>query len=381
MARVGRRRKQDLQLPAGVRPIGNRLFWQPTKERERLERKAQKLPASAPLGPIVRVRGRIELTKQQRLLWAEVSGTGDADVKPGTIGQLISIFEAGPIRTRRNGKARSENTIKQYRYRLPAIRAKFGAAAYGRTADEVARGRGLGAGTIQEFITASGSLGRAYLAILEHSYHCGLLANLTTYNPCENVVPMALDARTREPLEWEMECLGALATPVVALILRYKSISGYRISEVIRVHRRDMNADGIRMKVKGGKWETLLWSPGVRAIIEEAEALPNATKFPASPLFPHSRGKAYSYGGFYTAWAALRVETNAMLASAGIIDPDTLEVAPGVSIEDLHVHDVRSKVHDDAEEMGREGHEQLGNTERVADKHYARREKRRRPLR
>lgn len=380
MPAVGRRRTKDLQLPAGVRPIGERLFWQPTSLRERLERKAQKLPASVPLGSIVRARGRIELTKPQRLRWAEVSGLRDAEDKPGTVGQLLTIFEAGPILTRRNGKPRSANTVQQYRYRLPALRRRFGAAAFGRTADEVARGRGLGAGTIQEFITSSGSLGRAYLAILEHAFACGIMANLTTYNPCEHVVPLAGEARTREPREWEMECLGAIASPVVELILRLKGISGYRISEVLRVHRRDMTADGIRLKVKGGKWETLVWSPWLLAIVAEAEALAHATRFPASPLFPHSRARAYSYGGFYNAWRALQAEANAMLA-AGILDPDTLERAPAPSIEDLHVHDVRSKVHDDAEEMGREGHEQLGNTERVADKHYARREKRRRPLR
>ena len=109
--------------------------------------------------------------------------------------------------------------------------------------------------------------------------------------------------------------------------------------------------------------------------------LPNATRFPGSPLFPNSRGKAYSYAGFNTAWQDLKEQTNAELA-AGVLDPEDLRtVYAAMSIEDLHVHDVRSKVHDDAEDQGREGHEAIGNTERVADKHYARREKRRRPLR
>jgi hypothetical protein len=113
-------------------------------------------------------------------------------------------------------------------------------------------------------------------------------------------------------------------------------------SEVLRVHRRDMTADGMRMKVKGGKWETLLWSLGLRSIVEEAERLPLASKFPASPVFPHGRGRAHTYGGFNNAWQDLKGRTNAALAACD----------PPMSISDLHVHDVRSTVHDDAEEMG-----------------------------
>jgi len=217
--------------------------------------------------------------------------------------------------------------------------------------------------------------------VLDGAFDYGIRAGRTVYNPCDKVVPLAINARTREPQEWELEALGAMASPVVALILDYKAITGYRISEVIRVHRRDFTDRGIRHKVKGGKWETCDWSPRLREIVAEAEELPHATRFPGSPLFPHSRGKAYMYGGWYAAFSDLLLFTNKALTAAGIRDPDTLERHAGLSIEDLHVHDVRSKVHDDAEAMGREGHEQLGNTERTADKHYARREKRRTPLR
>lgn len=373
MPRVGRRRTKDLQLPLGVRPIGQRLFWQPPTLRERKERKQQGLPASVPLGLIVRMHGRIELTREQRLRWAEISGYRDAQAY-GTVGALLTAFNSGeppPILTQRNGKPRSSETVKQYRWRLPYLHAQFGAARYGRTEAEVAAGKGLNAGQIQTFITASGSLGRPYLAILRGAFDHAVLSNLTTYNPCDKVIAPAINARTREPLDWELEVLGTIASPVIGLILEAKSITGYRISEVLRVHRRDMTARGIRFKVKGGKWETCNWSPGLRSIVERAEALPQATKFPASALFPHTRGKAYTYSGWYSAWAELVTDANRLLAECEV----------PLAIDDLNVHDVRSKVHDDAEDMGREGHEQLGNTERVADKHYARRDRGRRPLR
>lgn len=368
---VGRRRKTNLGLPAGVRARRGRWYWQPTSKRERDERTKAGLPNCAPLGKA----GTVEARKR----WAELTGLRDAQIA-GTVEELLAKLDREGMEKRPNGKARSANTVRQYRYCLPALRTQFAAAHYGRTEFEASRGQAIGTAEIQRFVLASGSFGKKYLAVLKNAFDHGIRCGLTTYNPCDKVIPPETDPRTREPQEWELEVLGTLATPVVDVILRAKAISGYRISELIRVHRRDMNAEGIRLKVKGGRWETLLWSPGMREIVARAEALPTSSRFPASPLFPHSRGKAYSYSGFNSAWQETKLATNAALTD-GVLDPETLERHEALVIDDLHVHDVRSKVHDDAEEMGREGHELLGNTERVADKHYARRERRRRPLR
>lgn len=375
MRAVGRKREKDRGEPKGVRNIAGRWYWQPPTLEERSERKSKGLPASVPLGRA----GSIEA----RTRWAQLTGISD-DAAPGTIGTLLTLFNEGdpaPILTQRNGKPRSAETVRQYRKRLPALYLRFGSTVYGRTEADILRGKGVHAGEIQKFIQASRSLGRPYLAILDGAFHNAILAGLTTYNPCDKVTPLANNARTREPLEWELEVLGTLARAVVALILDYKAISGYRISEILRVHISDLTPRGIRHTVKGGKRDTLEWSPRLREIVDAAKALPQATPFGKSPLFPNSRGTAFTYGAWESAWLALRASANAALADCGVVDLAAGERHAGLSIDDLHVHDMRSKVHDDAEAMGREGHEQLGNTEAVADKHYARREKFRRPLR
>jgi integrase len=372
MPAVGRRRTKNFDCPPGVREEDGRWSWQPTSKRARDERRAAGLTVSVALGPA----GSVEARKK----WAALTGHLDPDLKEGTVAEILALFDAGPIEVRPNGRPRAKTTVYQYRWALPLLRKRFGDCVYGKTEFEASRGQAIGPADIQRFVTESGTLGRRYLAVMDGAFDNAIRCGRTVYNPCDKVIAAVGNARTREPQEWELECLVALATPVVALLIRCKAITGPRISEVLRVQRKDMTADGIRMRVKGGRWEIILWSPELRTIVAEAEALPEATRFPLSPLFPHSRRKAYTYSGFNTAFQALKEETNAALAG-GVLDPDTFEVHTALVIEDLHIHDVRSKVHDDAEAMGREGHEAIGNTERVADKHYSRREKRRRPLR
>jgi hypothetical protein len=131
---------------------------------------------------------------------------------------------------------------------------------------------------------------------------------------------------------------------------------------------------------KGGKVEVWKWTPALRRIWDEALKLPGATPFPKSPLFPARGRKPLSYSGFNTAWQALVKKANAELAGAGLVDPDTLERHAGLAIEDLHFHDWRSKVHDDAVDKKRDGAEQIGDTKAVATRHYDRRPKLKIPL-
>lgn len=380
MPRVGRRRESKLGLPEGVRERGQRWYWQPSKKVARDERRANGLPVEVSIGKAGTVEARTR--------WAELTGRRDREAEEGTVDQVLTLYESPghygerpAIEMRPNGRPYSKNTVKMYRRCVPVLREKFGACRYGKTEYDAARGKAIGTVDVQRYIKAAGSYASQLFSVLANAFNHAIRDGLTTYNPCDKVITPAQQPRDRAPLEWEVEVLGTMAQPVVGLILESKLVSGYRISELLRVHRRDMNPEGIRITVKGGKSEILLWSPRMEEIVAAAEALPTSSRFPLSPLFPHSRGKAYSYSGWYAAWVALLNEVNEALA-VGMVDPATFELLPGdLSIEDLHVHDVRSKVHDDAEERGREGHEQLGNTEGVADRHYARREKRRRPLR
>jgi integrase len=180
-----------------------------------------------------------------------------------------------------------------------------------------------------------------------------------------------------------VECLRTLANRFYGLLMDYEAITGWRIdAEILSMQRSQIGPDGVRVrKAKQGEREIWEWSPELRRIINEAAKLHGATPFPASPVFPSRRGRKMAYSTFNVGWQKLKRRVKAQLAEGGIIDPDVLWVAPGLTIDDLHFHDLRSKAHDDAEEAGIPGHEFLGNTPAVARKHYRRREQRRQPLR
>lgn len=364
MLAVGRRREKNLSDPAGVRTIGGRWFWQPTSLKERRQRKAEGLSASVPLG----VAGSLAARKA----WAVVSGHREAeDATAGTVGELLKLFYAGPIKTRPNGKARAADTVRQYGHCRPAVEKRFAAARYGKTEHEASTGQAIGTADVQRFIVEAGSLGKKYLAILTGSFDNAIRTGLTTYNPCDKVVAPDQPARTREPQEWEVECLRVLASPAMALMMEFEAITAWRIRDILTLSRGQLGPAGVKAVHKGGKRRIWEWSEEMRRIMREAESLPGASKFPASPIFPSESGRPYRYARFNEEWNALKAKANAELATGAI----------PLSIEDLHFHDLRSKAHDDAEDESRPGYDLLGNTPAVSKKHYRRRAEKVRPLR
>lgn len=366
MLAVGRKRSKNLRLPAGVMPRGDRWYWQPTSKRERDERKAKGLPGSIALGKAD--------TRAAREKWAEVSGFRDATDEPGSVAELLRLWQRDGLLKQPNGELRADSTVTKYRRSIPVLLEQFGAARYGKTNIEASRGQAIGTADIQSFVAGSPTpaLANIHFAVLDNAFQHGIRVGRTTYNPCQDVVKNASNAREREPMPWEVECLRTLASPLLGLLMDYESITGWRISDILSLARAQLTADGVKHRhQKRGKRQLWEWTPELRRIVAEAASLPGATPFPASPVFPGRRGKQTSYRVFDEQWQALKRRTNAELAACDVT----------LSIEDLHFHDLRSKAHDDAEESGIEGHTFLGNTAGVARRHYRRREQKVRPLR
>lgn len=372
-------------MPAGVTDKKGIWHWHPPTKRERDERRKLKVEAKARrekftigcrLGPA--------FSKAARTKWAEVSGYNDRKDVEGTVLELLNVWKEDPkgITLQANGEPRADSTIGMYRDAIEVLAKKFGACSYGKTEAEAAHGNALGTAVIQEWADEhphAGMLKREFAA-LDNVFAFAIRRGRTTYNPCDGVALGAGGVREREPLPWEVECLRTLAPPRLGLQMDFEDIAGWRISDILLLKRAQGIAEGVRVRYKkrGKRW-LWEWTPKLRAIWTEAENLPGATKFPASPVFPSRTGGTLTYGGFDDQWQELKRRTNRELA-AGIVDPATLELQPGLVILDLHFHDLRSKAHDDAEDAGLEGHEFLGNSRAVARRHYRRRAKRMRPL-
>lgn len=381
MSAVGRRRTKDHHLPAGTREIDGVWYWQPTTKREREERRINREKTGEPIGCTLGPAGSVIARKK----WAEVSGFEDAPAAEGTVAELVKLWKDGKGLTHEpDGKRRAAATTKSYTNALTLLEQRFNAVRYGKTEHEASRGRAIGTADVQRFVRdcQSKSVANIALAVMKNIFDHAIREGHTTYNPCDKVVKNDMPAREREPLEWEVECLRALARPLLVSMMDYEGITGDRVNEILGILRAHCVAEGIRILRKGGRWETWEWSPELRRIFNEAAQLPGATPFPKSPLFPGRRGKRFTYSGFDTAWQALKRKATDALA-AGVVDPDTLELHAGLAILDLHFHDLRSKTHDDAEDERGEGAgaEQIGDSKAVAKKHYARREKRKTPLR
>lgn len=378
MLRVGRRRTKDLHCPAGVRERGGVWYWEPTSKREREERRRNRELTGEPIGITLGPAG----SKAARKRWAEVSGHREEELAAnGTVAELVTTWRDEAIKKKPGGKPRSKATVRSYQAAIPLVLKRVGAAHYGKTDFEASRGRAIGSADIQNFVAEhpSPSVANICLAVLANSFNYGIRRGRTTYNPCDKVVKNDLDGRKRELQEWEVEVLATLARSLLRLILDYVVITGDRINEILAIAIADLMPHGIRVTRKGGKVEVWEWTPELRRIVAEAAKLPGATPFPKSPLFPGRRGKPFTYTGFNAAWQALKRKANEHLRE-GIIDPDSLERVGRLAITNLHFHDSRAKVHDDAEDAGLSGHQQIGDTRKVAERHYARREKRKTPL-
>lgn len=365
--RVGRKRSKDLHLLPGVREIDGRWYWQPTKATDRKARKKAGLKASVPLGE---ARSEAALKK-----WAELSGYRDEPGHKGTVLEITTKFRREGIQKKLNGKPRSAKTIREYENSLDVMEGLFGKCRYGKTAAEAMAGKAIGAVDLQRFITEDGRpIANRHVSALSAAFSWAISVGLTAYNPCRGAVKTAEEPRTREPQEWEVECLLAVADAaedvLMGLMVRFERICGWRVSDIRRCARPQLTPRGVKHRHgKRGKRQLWAWSDELSAIV--AAALERQAAEGSMLVFPADDGTELTLDAFEKRWWKLKRATNEALAACEI----------PLAIEDLHFQDLRSMAGDDAEEQGQDRATFLGNSKAVAERHYARREQKVRPIR
>jgi hypothetical protein len=192
---------------------------------------------------------------------------------------------------------------------------------------------------------------------------------LTEYNPCEGVERNTELPRDREALAWEVECLLAAAPPLLALMIRFVRITGWRGHEIRALEHRQFEPAGIRLqRAKGGQRELWEWTPELRAIVDEAKKLRGAVRS-LRYVFCTRKGGQLTEWGLQSLWRATLRRANRQLADSG------------VGISGLTFHDLRSKAIDDAAERGLDPVAFASHSDsKVTRRHYLRRAKRQTPL-
>lgn len=369
---MGRLRRKNLHLPAGVKLVSGRFYWRPTSATERAARKAQGLPETVPLGsdPDAMRKAWVALQKTARPL-----GMPDA----GTLVELLDRFERDILNgTRKNGQPYYKPaSLREHGRLLRMLREAFGARRYARSEADAARPRADGTHylrtmDVQMWITQHPSEVSANRAcsLLGVVMGWGRRWGMTEYNPAAGVMKHQELPRRRDVKPWEVQALIAGCRWNRGLIVHLVDLTGMRQGDVLALDESHIRPEGIVIEqAKRGRRWACEWSDELRQVIDAARAMrPRATVVPMRRpyIFPTQRGNPYTGTGFRRMWAQDVERVNELLRES--VD-DAFPGAPP-QIVDLHFHDLRKKAANDAKEAGQDPAALLGVNAQTANAHY-----------
>lgn len=417
MKQLGRPRKSPFDLlPAGVRKIGERFYWQPTSSKEKAARIAAGLPVSIALG---------DDPDAMRKAWGKL--TQDKTVaydKGGTVAEIMLRFalEELPRIKKKTGKPLfAPKTQRSYRASIKNILEKFGSREYAANQVEASKGGKLRAMDIQQWVNAAmhgESQANRDLSVFSRAFRYAKQCGLTEYNPCLGIQRQEETPRQRDVEPWEIQVLLTACDPIkpeaiarrapnepnrivscacgcgerfklyddiakrlsnrsrprlfvrghgskrgfwnMGLMIRFADLTGASAQDCRALRREHLRADGVAItRGKTGTRRLSEWTPALRELIAEALAMGPDVR---GAVFCNRSGKPYSETAFAQLWSGALAFARRLAKDAGLPE---LDDPCG-----LHFHDIRKKAGNDARQQGQAMGEFLGNSEQTARKHY-----------
>lgn len=204
------------------------------------------------------------------------------------------------------------------------------------------------------------------VAVLSNIFNQAVMMGLVNSNPCKQVRRNEEHPRVREVFDSELTAFMPHCPPWMQLYLRLKSKTGLRQGDMLNIRLDQLREDGLFVQTgKRGKRILFTWTDNLREIIDAIKALRH--RVISLYLFNSPRdGTAMTQSGFKSAWA--RAMKSAMAA--------------GSLTETFAENDIRSKVADEAIELGQNATEMLTHSsDAVTKRHYLRRTQKIEPLR
>jgi integrase len=168
------------------------------------------------------------------------------------------------------------------------------------------------------------------LSVLRVVFQHAVEWQIVESNPCLGIMRHSEHKRSRYLTDAELAAIRDSAGPRLQIIVDVLYFTGQRVSDVLKIRRADLNADGVSFaQGKTGTKLTVAWTPELKAAVERAKTLTGNVV--SMTLLRNKRGKAPDYRSVQLQW-------------------ETACEAAGV--KDARMHDIRAKSLTDAKRQG-----------------------------
>lgn len=188
------------------------------------------------------------------------------------------------------------------------------------------------------------------LSVLRQVFDYALEQQRVDTNPAIGIKRFRETKRTRLLSLEEYAAIYRHAGPRLQIIMDLCIRTGERISDVLKIRRSDLTAEGIRFEqMKTGARRIVPWTPELREVVDRAKSLPGSVR--GLTLLCNRRGNAPDYSTVKGQWDAAR-------KAAGV--------------PDARIHDLRAVAATWARKQGKDATALLGHSSPAQTRRYLR---------
>lgn len=194
------------------------------------------------------------------------------------------------------------------------------------------------------------SMANHMLSFIKGAFQLAIEEGTINSNPAREVTALSEPKRDRYITDAEFSKIREHANPSMQSIMDVAYLTGQRISDVLKIQRRDLMDEGISIvQSKTGAKLIVGWSPELTKAIEDAKRIHQSVK--GLHLFHKRNGEPYAYRTVFDFWDRARIKAG---------------------LKDCRIHDLRAKAGTDARKNGQDSKALLGHKSDQAHARYIR---------
>jgi len=267
---------------------------------------------------------------QAKIRWAQIEAQAEEPAAKGTVASVLDYYEKQHLPELGE---RTQRDRRVYLRNLRKVMGHIGANA-------------LRPQHVASYLESRGSPVSANREIttLAVAYRKAMRIGMVNSNPCDGVQRNPEKPRSRYITDAEFLAVKALFDPWFQAVMDFAYITGRRLSDMLNLEHRQIDAEGIHFKsAKTGEKQLIERTPALTDALSRIKA-----QRPVSGMtvICTRKGQRYSVDGFSAIWKRKR----------------QVALERGLIQESFHWHDIRAKSATDAEEQGLNAQHLLGHT-------------------